>query len=103
LTDAAARSFRGGEGNAGILCYFFCDGIALSGGLGTLSTFGATKPKSMSIEGVCTAGVAVVFVERFLHFALGTGLGRDRCVQGVLLLGGRVLGLVSMLAVMVVF
>lgn len=103
LTDAATRPFRSGEGDAGIFRYFFCDRVTFSGGLGTFAAFGTTKPKSMTIEGVCAAGVAVVLIERFLHFALGTGLGRDRCVQGVLLLGGRILGLVSMLAVVIVF
>ena len=103
LADAAARSFRGSKGNTCIFSYFFCDGITFSGDFGTFSTFRATKPKSMSIEGVCSAGVAVVLVERFLHFALGTDFGRDGCVQGVFLLGGRVLGLVSMLAVVIVF
>jgi len=103
LTDAAACPFRGGEGDAGILGYFFCNRVPLSGGLGTLAAFRSTKPKSVSIEGVSAAGVAVVLVERFLHFALGTGLGRHGCVQGILLLGGGVLGLVRMLAVVVVF
>lgn len=103
LAYTAACPFRCGKGNTGIFSYFFCDGITFSGGLGAFSTFRAAKSKSVAIEGVCSAGVAVVLIEWFLHFALGTDFGRDRRIQGVLLFGGRVLGLVSMLAVVIVF